>query len=74
MNAVQSPVRPAMQWRRVVSRAAVCVIARQVVVSRRASLDVAAAEAEPEDMTVRTPASTSASPLTLDGHTTTFLA
>jgi hypothetical protein len=52
----------------------VCVIAIHVVVSRCTSLDVAAPEAEPEEVTARTPASASASSLTLEGHATTFLA
>jgi hypothetical protein len=51
----------------------VYAITGQVVVSRCTSLDVAAAEAYPEDMTVSTLPSTSASPLTLDRHATTFL-
>jgi hypothetical protein len=55
-NAVRSSMRPATRWMRVISMASVYAITGQVVVSRCTSLDVAAAEAEPEEVTVRTPA------------------
>jgi hypothetical protein len=38
-TAVRTPVRPATQWMRVVSRASGRVIAGKIVVSRRASID-----------------------------------
>jgi hypothetical protein len=39
MNAVQLPVRPETRWMHAVSRASVCIIAGQVVVSRYSSID-----------------------------------
>jgi hypothetical protein len=41
-NAVRSPVRPATRWRLVVSSASTSVMARRIVVSRRARIDVPA--------------------------------
>src|SRR4029450_9924427 len=41
-HAVRAPVRPATRWIRVVSMASARVIAGRMVVSRRASIDLAA--------------------------------